>query len=106
MILKKLKEETEAVSCGGLRLQRVAMIHTYTAQITFWGGKYGSLILMLAPLKSELRLKRLAKISGKTATRSSPAPISFGNSRYIHTHTHKFTAYVVFYTHTHTHTHI
>jgi hypothetical protein len=42
---------------------------------------------MLAPLKSELRLKRLAKISGETATRSSPAPISFGNSRYIYTHT-------------------
>uniref|UniRef100_A0A2P2INZ9 Uncharacterized protein n=1 Tax=Rhizophora mucronata TaxID=61149 RepID=A0A2P2INZ9_RHIMU len=55
---------------------------TYTAQTISWEGKYGSLTLKLGPLRSEPRLKRLAKISGGTAFSSSPAPTSFGEPRY------------------------
>jgi len=52
-------------------------------QTTLLGGRYGSLILRLAPHKSGLRLKRLVKISTTTGFRSNLAVISYGECRYV-----------------------
>lgn len=59
------------------------MTHTSTAPTTSWDGKHGNLTLMLEPLKSELRLKKLVSISIRTGTRSSPAVMSSVECRYI-----------------------
>uniref|UniRef100_A0A2P2MRW2 Germanicol synthase n=1 Tax=Rhizophora mucronata TaxID=61149 RepID=A0A2P2MRW2_RHIMU len=54
------------------------MTHIYTPQTTMWAGRYGSLTLMLAPLRSELRRKRPARIFTRIVIRSSPAVTSSG----------------------------
>ncbi|CAL9009508.1 unnamed protein product [Prunus brigantina] len=51
---------------------------TCSAQTSLWEGRYGSLILMQAHLKSEPRLKRLVKTFTTIVTRSSPAVTSSG----------------------------
>ena len=61
--------------CGGLRLQMEAMIPTSSAPTTLWEDRYGSLILIMEPQKSELRSKQLVKISGKIGFGLSPAVI-------------------------------
>uniref|UniRef100_A0A2P2MS00 Germanicol synthase n=1 Tax=Rhizophora mucronata TaxID=61149 RepID=A0A2P2MS00_RHIMU len=58
------------------------MTHIYTPQTTMWAGRYGSLTLMLAPLRSELRRKRPARIFTRIVIRSSPAVTSSGVCRY------------------------
>ena len=85
VLYKKYKEE-----CGRSSMERVEKIHTCSAQTIFWEDRYSSSIRTLALRKSELKLKRLARISTETATRSSPVVTSFGVSRYIiHVHIYK-----------------
>jgi hypothetical protein len=55
-----------------------------SVQTTLLGGRYGSLILMLAPHKSGLELNRLVKISTTTGFRSNLTVISYGECRYPH----------------------
>ncbi|KAK4587670.1 hypothetical protein RGQ29_018898 [Quercus rubra] len=54
------------------------MTLTSSAQTTLLEGRYGNLTLRLVVQKNELRLKRLVKISTRTATRSSPVATYFG----------------------------
>ena len=59
------------------------MTLTSSAQTTSLEGRYGNLTLGLVVQKNELRLKRLVKISTRTATRSSPVATYFGECRYL-----------------------
>ena len=59
------------------------MTLTSSAQTTLLEGRYGNLTQRLVVQKNELRLKRLVKISTRTATRSSPVATYFGECRYL-----------------------
>ena len=59
------------------------MTLTSSAQTTLLEGRSGNLTLRLVVQKNELRLKRLVKISTRTATRSSPVATYFGECRYL-----------------------
>ena len=59
------------------------MTLTSSAQTALLEGSYGNLTLRLVVQKNELRLKRLVKISTRTATRSSPVATYFGECRYL-----------------------
>ena len=59
------------------------MTLTSSAQTTSLEGRYGNLTLGLVVQKNELRLKRLVKISTRTATRSRPVATYFGECRYL-----------------------
>uniref|UniRef100_F6GYI6 Uncharacterized protein n=1 Tax=Vitis vinifera TaxID=29760 RepID=F6GYI6_VITVI len=52
-----------------------AMIPTSSAPTTLWEDRYGSLILIMEPQKSQLRSKQLVQISGKIGFGLSPAVI-------------------------------
>ena len=60
-----------------------AMILTSTTPTTSWEDRYGSLILIMEPQKSEMRSKQLVRTSGKTDIRLSPAAASFGGSMQV-----------------------
>ena len=68
----------------GSRLQMEAMIPTSTAPTPSWEDRYGSLMLIMEPQKSELRLKQLVKIYGKIDFRLSLAVIFFGECKWSH----------------------
>ena len=70
----------------------MAITPIFTAPTTTWEDRRGNLILMQAPLKSELRLKKLVKISTTIGTMSSPVLTSSGKCRYKLTATSSMTS--------------
>ena len=58
------------------------MTLTSLVQITLPEDKHGCLTLRLVPQKSELKLKRLAKISSRIDVKSGLAVIFYGECRY------------------------
>jgi len=59
----------------------VEKTHTFSASTTLWGGRHGSLILMVVFLRRGLKLKRLVKISMTTVSMLSPLVTFFGAFR-------------------------
>lgn len=68
--------------CGDLSWEREQMILTYLVPTILLVGKYGNLILMQAPPKSELKWKQHVKIIIKITLTSNVVVTCFGDFRF------------------------